>query len=127
MAVRMKFTDQPGHFVPAARAKVRDDGDMYERTLVWESDPDQQGITYDVIRDDGGKVYVYEVRPTQTTDCGCGGKGSRSRDASAIAAINDRNQQFWSKDAGTPSAPQPSRASGIAGMNARNRAFWGQS
>lgn len=127
MAVRMKFTDQPGRIVPAVRAKVRDDGDMYERTLVWESDPDQQGITYDVIRDDAGKIYVYEITPTQTTDCGCGGKGSRAHDAAAIGAINDRNRSFWSKDAGTPRAPQPSHTSGVAGINARNRAFWGQS
>ena len=127
MAVRLKFTDQPGRVVPASRAKVRDDGDMYERTLVWESDPDQQGITYDVIRDDGGKIFVYEIKPTLTTDCGCGGQGSRSRDAATIGAINDRNRNFWSKDGGAPRAIQPVRPSGTADMNVRNRAFWGRS
>lgn len=127
MAVRLKFTDQPGRIVPAMRAKVRDDGDMYERTLVWESDPDQPDTTYDVVRDDGGRIYVYEIKPTQTTDCSCGGKVSRSNDAAAIGAINDRNRQFWSKDAGIPPTPQATQTPGTAGINARNRAFWGRS
>lgn len=126
MAVRLKFTDQPGRIVPAARGKVRDDGDLYERTLVWESDPDQVNITYDVVRDDEGKIFIYEVRPTLTTDCGCGGK---TRDAeTVIKRLNDRARQFWAKDSNGP-APQRKVVDPRepAAINDRAREFWGRS
>lgn len=124
MTTRMRFTDHPSRLAPSKR-QVRDDGDMYERTLVWESDPDQQGITYDVVRDENSKIFVYEIKPTQTTDCGCGDRTIDAR--SAMQRLNERNRQFWSKDSGTPLVQRTViDPHGTAAINARNAEFWGR-
>lgn len=133
MATRMKFMDAPGRMAPAQRSKVRDDGDMYERVLVWESDPDQPDTAYDVVRDDAGKIFIYEIKPTRTSDCGCHGAGGKAPvgTTDTIRQINDRNRSFWSRDNGAvaalariPAAPAASHPSAI---NGRNREFWRRS
>lgn len=131
MATRMKFMDGPGRMVPAQRTKVRDDGDLYERTLVWESNPDQPDTTYDVVRDDSGKIFVYEIKSTRTADCGCHGAKAAVGTTDTIRQINDRNKTFWARDNGQAPAP-PARppatlaSSHPSAINGRNREFWGR-